>query len=255
MGTSNQRNQTVEQWLAQFGYSYNANDPFAGDYAAIINAAKPSAVPGGAGQPGYGFLCEACLRARAILYYKSSPGDCGTTPPAQATPNEAASVGGSLASSALSFIPGVGAIIGAIEGIFAEHAQAVANEENTLCSVSTNATAAIKQIDAAVAGGQITPAQGIAAMQQVVTTANQGLATIEKTPSDAAAYYVGVMQAQAGFAQIYYPALAPTGATAVGDTISNWVASLSVGDWLLIGFGGLAVVVVLLFAYFEEKRR
>jgi hypothetical protein len=255
MGTSNQRNQTVAEWLAQFGYTYNASDPLQADYNSVITADAPAGVMGaGPQEPGFGNLCEACLRARAVLYYKTSPGDCGTaTPlvdPSATDLSVAASVGGSVASAAGLAIPGLGTIISLIESIFEEHAEAVQTEETTLCAVSIQATPAIKSIDAGVAAGTITPAQGIANMAQLVQTMNTGLAKIEKTPTDAAAYYVGVMNAHLSFAQIYYPLLAPAGLKGFGIKISDALSGFTSGTGLLVILGILLVAVIFLFAKF-----
>jgi hypothetical protein len=253
MGTSNQRNQTVAQWLAMFGYTYNANDPFQADYNSLAVSACATGIMGcGPQQGGFGNLMEACLRARAVLYYKSTPGDCGTaTPlvdPGASDAAVAGQVGGIVGSIIGAAIPGLGTIIGLIEEAIEHHAQAVQTEETTLCSVSTQATAGIKAIDNAVATGAVTPTQGVQAMAQLVQTMNQGLQTILITPTDAAAYYISVMNAHLSFASDYYPTIAPTGIAAAGVTIKNALSFLTGGSGLLIILAVLVVAVIILFA-------
>jgi hypothetical protein len=247
MGTSNQRDQAVQTWLSQFGYVYNPDDPFVPEYEAIINADAPAGVIGaGYGQPGFGYLCEACLRARAVLYYKNQPGDCGA--PSQPNTGAAdiaagAQIGGAIASSFGASIPGLGSIISLITSIFEAHAQAVTTEQATLCQVSGQATQGIKAIDASVASGAITPAQGLQAIEQLSATMVSGLAKIEKTPTDAAAYYVGIMNAHVSFAPYYYSATAPAGISAVAIKAKAFLTGN--GLWYILAF--LIVAVIYFF--------
>jgi hypothetical protein len=248
MGTSSQRDQSVETWLSEFGYTYNPNDPFVPDYESIINEVAPAGLIGnGYGEPGFGFLTEACLRARAVLYYKSQPGDCGL--PSQPNTGAAdiaagAQIGGAVASSFGAAIPGLGSIISLITSIFEAHAQAVATEQATLCQTSGQATQGIKAIDAAVASGAITPAQGLQALQQLAGTVTGGLQSILKTPTDAAAYYIGVMNAHVAFAPYYYAAIAPSGTSALAIKAKSFLS----GDGLFVILGILIIAVIFLFS-------
>ena len=236
-----QRDQIPATWMAQFGYIFNPNWPFNAEASSIVSREQPSGI---GDVTGYTNLALACLQARAVLYYKNSPGDCGTPTVANTSAESDVSTAVSLASPVLSEIPGLGSLIGFIVGIFAEHAQAVAQEEQTLCSVSIKATPAIQSIDAAVMAGAITPAQGVAAMQQLVTQTVQGLQSILKTPTDAAAYYIGVMNCHLAFCPTYYAAIAPAGVAAIVVKLESFVES---GAGMLILFVALFIGVIILF--------
>lgn len=244
---SSQRDQSVQTWVTSFGYIYNPNDPFVADYESILNEiAPPGLVGSGYDEPGWGWLTEACLRTRAVLYYKNQPGDCGS--PSQ--PNTGASdieagaqIGGAIASSFGAAIPGLGSIISLITSIFEAHAQAVATEQATLCQVSGQATQGIKAIDAAVIAGKITPAQGLQAMQQLSQICASGLSKIAKNSTDAANYYVGIMNAHSAFAPYYYAAVAPVGVSAVAVKAKAFLSGN--GLWYILGLLLLAVIYLL----------
>ncbi len=83
-------------------------------------------------------LAIMCLRANRILYFKKQPGDCGT---ASSNPQN---VGLALAQAGikagLGAVPLVGGLLQAVANFlpFAHHAQAVANEQATICDVTLN---------------------------------------------------------------------------------------------------------------------
>jgi hypothetical protein len=190
--------------------------------AWVVAAVAQSKPPGV--NATYAIACEACLRARGILYYHSTPGDCGapSSIPGVAAP-QIAGLSGSAAGGIASGLGAAGIIggaatlgittaisvgVGAIEGIFAHHAEAVKNEQNTICAVMNYFNPLITRIDAAVKSGVLSPDAGCAALTQICQTAINGLAGIMQT-CNAACYYRGMLQAHIYFAKNYYPAIAP----------------------------------------------
>jgi hypothetical protein len=214
---------TVQQWLALVGGVYYPSDPFASQYPTIAVNEKPAKAPAGTE-----FLIEACLRYRGIIYWKSKPGDCGTATKQSAGAaaktlqlSEAAlgttsalSTGGVIAlgagvSAALGVATlGIGLAAAPILAITQHHAQAVKTEQATICGVTQQANQTIPAIDAAVASGQISAAQGVDYMNSLCNNLLQGLDTIKKT-CNAACVYEAVLRAHLDFASIYYPAIAP----------------------------------------------
>lgn len=206
---------------AQGLLSYNANDPNAAAIAAAVASSKPANAPS-----GYAAVCEAMLRAGGLIYYKSNPGDCGAPPSLTGiTSGQIAGLSGQAASGvtgvlgAAGFLSGAAtlgigtAITGAVEGIetiFSHHAEAVANEQATICSVAGYFNAAKKQIDAACRAGQISPDAACAYLTQVCNQAKSGLASIMKS-CNAACVYQAICQAFINFAHTYYDSIAPTG--------------------------------------------
>jgi hypothetical protein len=100
--------------------------------------------------------------------------------------------------------------VAGIQDIFAHHAQAVANEQATLCSVSNYFNPLLRKIDTAVQQGQITPDQGILYVKQVGNQAINGLQGIYK-PCNASCWYIGYLKAHVDFVASFYPALSPYG--------------------------------------------
>jgi len=72
--------------------------------------------------------------------------------------------GGPIAAAALVVVSVAADIFGAI---FAHHAAAVQKEQSTLCAAVPAANQALQVIDEGVSSGQITPQDGISAMQQL----------------------------------------------------------------------------------------
>jgi hypothetical protein len=101
--------------------------------------------------------------------------------------------------------------VAGIEDIIAHHAQAVANEQNTICNVSNYFNTAKSQIDQAVRSGNISPDEGVTYLIQVANQAKLGLASIEQT-CNAACYYRGFVQAFINYARTWYDSIAPAGA-------------------------------------------
>lgn len=239
-------NQSVQWWLQQVGAPYNVSDPFAAIYPQITARNKPSGLP----SPDFDNEAEACLRFRGLIYWKQTPGDCGSwTSRTSAIPTNASTTSQAdvenISDAAISHIPVIGGIIAAIfGGIFQEHEQAVQAEQTNICNVSLSANASIYSIDAAVAAGTITAAEGISAMQQVATQLIAQLQQTVKTPTDASVYYQGFLRAHVDFANTYYAALAPAGISKISSSLASLKTSLLAGGattWIVL----LAIAVVI----------
>lgn len=125
-------------------------------------------------------------------YYKKTPGDCGTAGtslPATLKITPALSVGGSalLKAGALTMNPiiaGAGAalaVLGDIFGIFGgHHAQAVAQEQSTLCDIVPAVNQALGVIDQALPAGQMTPDQAGQALDNIYSAYQTAVSKIVK---------------------------------------------------------------------------
>jgi hypothetical protein len=187
--------------------------------AAAVAQSKPSGAPS-----DYSVSCAANVRARGIIYYHSTPGDCGapqatsgiTTPQIVGLSGAASSgvvgglgVAGVIGGAAtLGITAAITVAVGALEAIFAHHAQAVANEQATICQVINYFNPIVARLDAAVRSGVISSDEGITYLSQVAASARNGLAGIMKT-CNASCVYQGTLQAHIFFAKNFYPAIAP----------------------------------------------
>jgi len=168
---------------------------------------------------------QAMIIVRGLIYQKSNPGDCGTYSTldlsgvglAQRTGSVAsgvlstvAKIGGSIGSIAGAALPGIGVAVQAITDIFANHARAVATEQETLCSVAGVINQVIPYYDAQVRSGAISPGTAIQGVQNFIQQVNAQLETIYKS-CNAACVYMSFLAAHADFLNYYYPAIAPAG--------------------------------------------
>lgn len=198
-------------------------------YALVAARNKPSGAPA-----DFAIVAEACLRARGLIYFRNNPGDCGAPPGVPSfTSGQIVGLSGGAASGVVGGLGSVGALTGAatagigtavslavagIESIFQHHAQAVTNEQTTICAVAGYFNPLVKQIDASVASGQISASDGITYMKQVAQQAINGLQSINGV-CNAACVYIGVLKAHMDFVSTYYPAISPAesiGASAPG---------------------------------------
>lgn len=186
---------------------------------AAVAQSKPSGAPG-----DYNVSCEANVRARGIIYYHTNPGDCGApqavsgigTPQVVGLSGSASSgvvgglgVAGVIGGAAtLGITTAISVAVGAIEGIFAHHAQAVANEQATICQVINYFNPLVARLDAAVRAGAISSDDGITYLTQIANSARNGLAEIMKI-CNASCVYQGTLLAHIYFAKNFYPAIAP----------------------------------------------
>lgn len=158
-------------------------------------------------------LAMAFLITRRLLYWKRTPGDCGS--PAQVQGNLGLGIGSGLGGAASvdpepvskGILSGI-AIIGDLFG--AHHAQAVATEQMTLCSVSVQFNSLLVQIEQAVKGGQISPDQASAYLQQANSALDSTLAGIAKQCDAACGFRIGMRALVSFMSDIGFPALAPS---------------------------------------------
>lgn len=197
--------------------------PFPSDvqsqYSIVALRNKPSGAPS-----GFSAVCEACLRSRGLIYWKTSPGDCpAPVAPSGFTSGQIVGLSGNAASGVIGGLGAVGAISGAatlgigaavsfavsgLEELFTHHAQAVATEQQTICAVAGYFNPLLKQIDTAVSSGEISADQGVTYVKQVANQASSGLAGILKS-CNAACVYQAILRAHADFAAYLYPRITP----------------------------------------------
>lgn len=215
--------ETVQSWeqvgVAQGLKPYNPNDPFASYYPVVAQRN----VPPGADPASFAERCEACLRARGIIYKKNNPGDCGTPIPLDTSQLQDLSLASSAASDTTSALATFGVLSGAatagigtaiaigagvISELFTHHAQAVKTEQDTACAVAGIFNQLCSYLDANVAAGKIEPSDAVSIMSNYVSQLIGQLASIEKT-CNLACYMDGWLKAHVDFAGIYYPAIFP----------------------------------------------
>lgn len=182
-------NTTVAEYLSAFGYVYNDSDPLNDTYQSIISSVATKNNLGS--NTAWKALCEACLRARALLYCSNTPGDCGTTRQAVNTAAlqnlQTLGVAGSLAGqgikigSEIASLAGLGgtllsgitfgasALLQGILQIFQNHAAAEQKQATALCQLCPQVTAAIISTDAAIYAGSDSQSAGIANIQTIAT--------------------------------------------------------------------------------------
>lgn len=175
---------TVQSDLQKFGVAqlWNPNDPLMPTYQQLALTYKITGAPA-----GFVEYCTACLIARAFLYEKQSPGDCGNAGGfniSGAGTNSNITKG--LATAA-TYDPepiskGILSVFASIGGVFtAHHAQAIVTEQQTLCTVSQQVNQAWFQIDSAVAAGTLSSSVAISTLQSVDSQATTEMARIKKT--------------------------------------------------------------------------
>lgn len=209
--------------------AFDPNDPFASLYPVIIQRNKPAGA-----NSGFDNACEAMLRAGGLIYSKQVDGDCGSAGVGATgfTNSQIVGLAGQAGSLSVGGLGAVGVLSGAatfgigaaitvavagISEIFQHHAQAVANEQRTICSVVNYFNAAKQQIEQSLLSGEITPAQAVTYLNQVGNAAKTGMSSIEQV-CNAACYFKGYINALLDFSRQYYPAIAPnTGALRPGQ--------------------------------------
>jgi hypothetical protein len=177
-------------------------------------------------------VAMAFLKTRRFLYWKLSPGDCGTNVfDVSGTDANIASGVASAANSALIASPlsgGVTAPVSAVLGIASKifgiftqaHVQAVQTEETTLCQVAIQYNKTIAQIEAAVAAGNLLPSDASTVFDSIVQQLIPVMQSIAKKccglgSCDAACGYIFCLRAlQVYNDQYVFPGLAPK--TALG---------------------------------------
>lgn len=222
--------------------------------------------------PGFIKLTTACLIARGMIYWKSVPGDCGSATRvdlenanlAQGTGNIAIGI----ASMAGHSLPGLGEAVSAIAEIFAHHAQAVANEQATICRVLGVMNQVFGHYDRLVRSGQISPSTAYRGLQDYIGQVTGQLNSILKS-CNSACVWIGVLSAHADFLETYYPSIAPVGFfahapgaapandyTVPGGVVQVGGAGITLpfvgsfrfsGGEVFFGFAAIVVILVILF--------
>jgi len=129
-------NYTVQSYLTKAGLSsaFDPNDPLTDTYANLVALYHDPAKNG-----QVSMFIESCLRARRIIYWKNTPGDCGTQTQVNiGTTNKIVGTIQSLSAKDPEPIShAILSVAGFITGIFgAHHAAAVQKEQTTLCEVA-----------------------------------------------------------------------------------------------------------------------
>lgn len=166
----------------------------------------------------------ACLLANRLIYWKVSPGDCGTATKIQP------SIGGAVAqqyvAGALSTIPIAGGLLSMLSQFlpFQHHAQAVATEQSTLCDVALNWNGFCNAIEYALQSGQIPLQDAIQRMQTESATLQAEANTIVNGKINAAYGVVKALKAMTILnAEMIYPSLVPS---VVPGPVSGALSSL-----------------------------
>lgn len=160
-------------------------------------------------------IISAFLQTRRFIYWKNSPGDCGS--------NTAINLGVSgqvqgiaaLAASAdpepisKSVLTGIAQVFGVFT---ASHAKAVSNEQATLCDVANAYNQNAFALEKLVQAGQYTPAQASAALGQIVAQLQALLQTIQNPCTSgkfnaACGYKFGLDALLAYNTSVVYPSL------------------------------------------------
>lgn len=162
------------------------------------------------------------------------------------------------ASSILGPIGAIAApILGIFSSIFTHHSQAVAKEQQVVCSAVPSAGQALQVIEQAVQNGTIEPATGIASLQQVVSefqSAVQPIIKMNSSQCNAACVWTKELQAIVAEMssqwqdQINSASGSPvttSGATAAGSTSASLSLSSLPSWWPLAAAAGLAFVLLL----------
>lgn len=264
---------TPAQVAALYCVPWNPNDPMLPIYDQLSNQFDTD------NDPSFKALLMVALQNQIMLYRKGSCTDCATQglPPTQtvinpptnsgtATPvgivqtnntdaviGEAVGFGSQAASTVASLLgatkslPVIGAISSVITdvvGIFTQaHAAAVAKEQATNCAVAFAFNKWIPTYDAAVASGNMSAAQALASVTQLIQS--QLIPALGPVIS---AHNWGWSAAQAlachlAFRQIWYPQLESAGNSVFGGAASGVIASVKSNPIILVA---LALGAVLL---------
>ena len=164
------------------------------------------------GQPWSGAWVKSFVINRSVYYVGSCTGQ-----QAIQSAQQNISFTNAIAQGA-GAIPGVGGIIGIIDSLFQHHAIAVQNEQAAECQIKQLTAQYIPQIDAAVANGQISAQQGIAAHLQLVNQCKAISAPVAGVgsgghPCNAGCCFNYFLDCLQDFAETYYMDLTPLSAT------------------------------------------
>jgi hypothetical protein len=204
---------------------------------------------------------DAQTNCSSVAAVPTSTGAQAATVVAKAAPVGAAVAGGIAAGVGAgaaigSAIPVVGTVIGAIAGLIAGifasgHASAVKGEQQDICTAVPQVNAALQQIDAGLASGQVTPSQVPSLYSQLQSQFTSALhqGTTYKTGDALWAYNLaltGIIQARTQDlqnGQLTGGGEIPTPGTA-GAAVAGAAATLGIPSWALLA-GGAALLYFL----------
>jgi len=240
--------QTTQSLMAEFGLTYDPTDPYESLYQAAYNKARPYGGKSPYNSGGHwDQWAEMCLRARMLLYAEKEIGDC-LLPVSSAAPSEGEQIGlqaGEIAANAV--LPGLGAVIGDIAGIFQHHAEAVAVETEVLCTLTGKVGPIVGQVYAAFEAGQITQAQAVTEMQAIATQFHGAYAGagVKVTSCNDGCGMDAILAAHVNFiGSLPVPAVSQSAPDSAASAISSATGS-GIGVLLLLGLGIIVLVKVL----------
>lgn len=180
-------------------------------------------------------LAIICLRTNRLLYAKQTPGDCGTVTGSGKNVGAALAVTGLKAG--LGAIPLVGGFLAQIANFlpFAHHAQAVANEQATLCDVSLNWAGFAAAMEDGLRTRQIGLQDAVTRLDKFHQDFTAELATVSQ-PINAGYGYMKALDALTLFnKEAVYPSLVP----GVVQSIISSVTGSKTGTGALVIGGGV----------------
>lgn len=232
--------ETPQDWAQLFGVTFDAADPLLGLYTGALASAQPKTIHGfsigntDSGYTGGDFrswtgLGLLMLQRRALMYLMRKPGDCAKAIAASGPSGALGIAGGTIGTAAgllksivskTSIVPVVGSIISGaleigqvLEDIVGRPDYDILAERKVLCPLSIAVTQSMQGVDAAIASGQIGPADGYAAFDQIVLAVDQATAARAKDPANTFACYRAWTRAHAAFRQAWYPRIATSSTT------------------------------------------
>lgn len=267
----------VPSLMAAWGLTYDSSDPYASFYKQAIDKARPAGqgVPYASGSNWDSFT-EMCLRARTMFFADTKIGDCGFTVQGGGGfgvvqglglaevglgATSAISSAANVATSFAKEIPIIGSIVGIAADIFSgfsqHHAQAVAQEKQALCGITSGVAQSVAQIYASLDSGTISTSDAAKYMASIATQVANSLKQITKNCNDSCGY-IAILQAHIAFISSLSSSAAPqpaasSGLSGVASSVSNAISNLFGGssgsstgttgvNWLLP-----ALVVLVLF--------
>jgi len=202
-------------------------------------------------------LAAAMMRANRAMYSKVSAQDCGSSTISGAGTdltigmiNKSVTAVNTLAVAAIG-VPIVGPLIGlaitGVEDIIKHHAQAVANEQRTICATVNAFNQFEAQLESKIASGGITLENAIALCNQAVTQITSALNSISNGKHDAPWGWALAIGSLGLYLQaMVYPTLVPAPATVASELSgSTSVAGVAVPNYALWIGGGLILAKLL----------
>jgi hypothetical protein len=185
------------------------------------------------------FAIAAC-RLNAIPYGRVTPGDCKGQ--VKNNPNVGAALAATGVKLGLSAVPVVGNALSALANFlpFAHHAQAVQNEQQTLCDVTVNYAGFRDAINSALSTGAIPLQDAIVKAQQIFKSLHDEAESVAKPYNSGYGVAAALDALQLMNVQDIYPSLVPG---ALGQLTSSTGGKVGIG--LLLG--GASAVGLKLF--------